>query len=681
MFCRSLGIGLRSLRRMKDFLWKQVGIVRAKIFNDGTFFSVLMNYFKQCGFINYKKLAGFISKLSPVQISKLNSHLNVWAKRDLSKQFPDQQWIKIVDLHTLAGYPKTVHRVFNDDVANWLVNDTTECLMGVSEIKSHIYSILGRVLFNNNSGNGGYTSFKQWVKARFTWMGQGAGKGSNLEVDGVKIRSKEAVALSNTDEQLFKLIRLDKTYSSGLRSFVKSDEKGVKGRYVVNVPLGLFLRQKFYLDHIINNTIKDENMTMFKSTTFKVDTIKNSLNTGVVHIPVDFEAFDHNISIKYWQAFDEYCQENLQGDFKVCAKEVFGAFGVMDVYDSEGKVRGKWNKGMPSGLYATSFCNSLFNLVMQREAERASGGEFKAGFGQGDDGDMTHGVEKRLHYEYNVSVDLKSLSNAFSRTGSIINTSKNWVTPGKTEFLKMLINLDSVLQYPARAFATLVWAFPASFKDNDILAKLNTLAGAWKEVGDRLRLDLDLIVVEDIQKAVLGKLGWKKDMVYSWLHTPTGMGGFGLLPFVNKYIFKTKTVASRLKTKGLVFTGYPFTKNQVVSLRVIKNNDRTEIINTISEKEISVYTLARTQTPTWDDYVNYVRAKKGLKNKFGAMVHTKKAASEVLFRVPFLSDLFVKEDIGSVRLKTTTQLYLAFLSGFQWLIDSKKYFSYTQLWK
>jgi len=180
----SQNLSFRKLdRRTKNFEWKLVGQVRSKYLNPNSNLDcVLHSYFNELKDIlgaTPKQLIRILSHLDPKLYSKLTSDITKFAKRTLSLYFHPQQWICFVDLGTLIGYPKEKFRVFKDDVHNWLVKPVDANLLDIDEIVTEITTLLGPVSSDPTS----FQTFDSWLLARWPWMGTGASKESELELN------------------------------------------------------------------------------------------------------------------------------------------------------------------------------------------------------------------------------------------------------------------------------------------------------------------------------------------------------------------------------------------------------------------------------------------------------------------------------------------------------------------
>lgn len=661
-------IKIRQLRqKRKDYAWNNVGVVRSPLVNDGTVRSVFSEYFRRVKAANYKTLSMLLSRLTPEELAYINSELNFYSKNVLSKLYFPNEWINYVDIHTLVGYPKTQDRIFSDDVKAWLVEGVQKVKITKEEVKKYIYDIMGQVV---PSSRGFYNNLDDYITARYTWMGKGSAQDVKLEVDGIKQRNKIGLALSYDDKELIGILSEENMLDKGLRTFVKPDEKGVKGRYVLSAPTRLFIMQKYIIEWLLDSTpAKVRGLASFLSAEEKVLDIQNAMKDYFT-VPIDFSQFDYNLQSVFWEAFNEYCIEVMPLEFRKYVYEFERLFGSIKVHDVDGNFVGYWNKGMPSGLYMTAFGDSLFNLVAQKFVEFKSNSKYKSLFAQGDDGVIL--VRK------SDNVDLDELARYFGEVGFVVNKQKNWFTPDVCEFLKMIITPTKVYQYPARAFSSVAWAYP-DFRENTPLSKMNTLATVWKEFQDRIGISNDLEMISDIHAAMLKKLGWSKEKVRLWVHTPSQLGGFGLMPleYGSKFVWDFQVVRPRIK--GNVFRRFPFSDIRFRDVKVT-NSVYLQVLDTTRFKVQSMQQVFRTNQITFKQYIEYYRAQSGLKNDLGLNLLEKNKLSDVPFKMFGFSDIFVTSLFGRLQMKNTLQQIAIALDALQ-SVSVRSNIMKPQLWK
>lgn len=654
-------------RRRDLYPYKNIGVFRSKFCNpDGSVFSVISKYFQSVDFPNFRFLANCLSRFKPSEFASFASKMNLVAKNHLSKFYHPSDWIKLVDLGVLVGYPKTEDRVFKDDsVRSWLCDPMPDIALDVGRLKDLIHKCLGGVTRNES----GFQNFKDFLLARYTWMNDGACKYSVLKKNGSKVRTKKGAALSLSDRELLRAVSFHTIKNEGLRTFVKTDEKGLKGRFVVNAAFGHYVRSKFFIDYIIDNThSKHPSLTLYSKEDINFK-IMRSLKK-YFHIPLDFEAFDHWIHSAFFEAFHLWCSEHLTGDFKEQEAFCHSLFGVMNVYDEKGVRVGVWKKGVPSGLYATAFLDSLFNLVAQLYIEDESGGKYRSLAAQGDDGDL----------ECSVPPSLDEIAVIVEKIGMKVNVQKNWHTVGMTEFLKQVITEDNVFQYPSRSFASLAWAFPASFQNTVPVDKLVNLASLWKEFADRSGWWDEDVVVDDLFAGVKHTLRWGKQKIRAWLHTPSAVGGFALYPLALNYRFSWKPKILKNVFSGLRFKRFPHIQVDIVS-SVFSTVFSKFKINTEYVPIPSLKMIAKKEAPTWDDYIEYTRATFDLKNKFGVTFPRTHQMSDILIRRIGYSDLFIKRLFGTFQYRGWSDTYFERINFANKYMDGRLLMKAPQLWK
>lgn len=581
------------------------------------------------------------------------SELTDYVKKHFSSQYPPQLWIKLCDLGVLVGYPKREDRIFKQDISKWLCVPVPKVEITQNFIKDTFNDIFG--LKWSDANNFASVSFYDFLFSRWRWMNSGACKYSTLEINGKRVRTKRGVALSLSDKQLLNLQSFNSIKKEGLRAFVKMDEKGIKGRYVVNAPFGLFLHLKYMLDRfLVDHPNLSNKLVFYTKKKTHVKTIQSSLRDFENHIPVDFSAFDTKVSFIFYYAFcdiirSRYCDDS---DILRSINIFYQCLGVLPVFDADGKKIGLWRNGLPSGLYITAFFGSLVNLTCQYYVEKVSFGLYKAGFGAGDDGDLISTCVPDLHY----------LSSIYSQTGQEVNVQKNWFTSNITEFLKMIITPTQVFQYPARAFASIAWAYPGSFDSTTIYSKMFTMASVWKEFFDRIGFSDENLMALDIQRSIRNKLPkWSKDMVLKWLHVAPALGGFGLVPVDRNFRIKIKSKRSQVTALNLRYKLYPLISDFVIDVKLLEIQPYKLVNSLISD--VTLWSVFKRNNISFDEYIQFLRHVYSLPNILIVNNSVVGGGDTTLpFRQFGVSDVYVKSTYGPIHFKGITSDYLILLT-------------------
>jgi len=590
----NLGLSKKFYRRRDPYNWSQVGKVRSKLLNDGTIRSCFEAYFKILGFDNSNIISHILSVFTPKELSGFSSFLNQLAKNEFSKIMKPEYWSIFCDIGSLVGYPGDKDRIFKQDIPAWLTTgpkSTVEQQANFNLVSKAIFDIMGSKVTETTR----WRSFRDWVLARHTWMNQGASRYSKLEVDGKKMRSKFGSALSLTDGQLLQICDTSVIRRDGLKAFVKRDEKGIKGRYVINVPFGLYLRQKYLLDSLLEMfPMIDRRLMFFTDDVKVVEEIQSRLHNYYVAVPLDFDSFDSTIEPFFFEAWFDFLLQILSGEKRKMALIEMSLFKSIPVRDEKGKAYGLWNRGLPSGLFTTASLGSLFNLVGQKIVTQNLFG-VSPGFAKGDDS-ILFGLQKHIN--------MLAISKEYRKLGLQVNPEKNWVTPGVTELLKMIITEDSVDQYPARIFSSLLWSYPGDpLTAPTKVERFVSTASLWKEFFDRSYIENEDLMVNDLSQMISG-LPIRKKTIKEWVHTPPFLGGFGLLPLRFNFKFKFNTVRVEREIKNNIFD-YPLEFVKLKGLSFTKV-DLSSILNTSKHTYLSLTDLYGVN-PTWRQYIKYLK--------------------------------------------------------------------------
>lgn len=678
----SLKFGVSSYNKLTEkqishipvLFLQNLGIYRSKkLCGDGNVFLVFCNYFSNLS----NRLLYFIKNLLCLnnhEAATFCSDLNFYLKNIISKKFPVQEWINYVDVQTLFGYPKRYFRYFKEgeDVTlkNWLLEEKN-IVLERKEILNVFTDILGSVSPPDQTEE---LKFSTWITMRQNWINDGAAKYSRLTVNGKKIRTKKGVGLSLTDDDLLKLVEPEIYTNDGLKVFVKDDEKGLKGRFVVNASFGFYLKQKFLIDHIIKNCLgKDKRLAMFGKSDQRIAETMYSLSK-FTHIPLDFSSFDQTVVFTWFEAFDDWCDLHLTGDFKQIATELKENRTKMKVFNSEGDFIGFWKNGLPSGLYATAFFGSLINLASQVLVSKWSGGLYEPFAAQGDDGDII--------YKGSNNPSMAYLSSLYEKMGLVVNPQKNWITPGLTEFLKCVVTPYNVYQYPIRVFSSLAWNYPGSYESTVGSEKLINLATLWKDFFDRLGRNDENLMIDDIFEGTFSKLKWSKKTISEWLHTHPILGGFGLWPLRFNFRFKWKSEQVKYDMKGLLFKRFVY--RMVDTIKPKKIEIKTAVLKLNSEQHslIPLSTLTHNQPATWEQYIEYQRYVAGLPNFFSVKNTAAKQSSDIPVRIFGYSDTFIKYKLGVFKFSGLTSNVMRYFSALVKFIDfGLMWQSAPQCWK
>lgn len=413
-----------------------------------------------------------------------------------------------MDLANIAGYPAMIDRELSDDPTLWLSTPTE------SAYTQSWWANAFQCSFNESfkRPRAPQLSYKQFVLNRWLWSTDGATRFSSATLDGEVQRTKFGAALSISDEDLLRHAFLDDDSAFDIGIFLKPDEMGFKRRLIANVSLGPYILAS-YIRYLVERFVTDSPLFLKLKLTpaDKLDVI-DLINKRNVMLPLDESAYDYHVSRESWLGFISFLGSAFP-DNDACA--LFSRYFENAHWSFDGK-EGSWLSGMPSGLALTSFLNSWMNYIKQKVVVPGH-----LAFAAGDDVLTAPFRDQRLE-------DIESGYEVF---GSAINAAKNWSANKYAEYLKTIYHQGGTTGYPARIFASLIWAGQErTFLPSDRLPELGEL---FKQFYDRLGQPLDEeLVAGDLSRAVSHKVrGFGKTVAKQWLHAPKAYGGFGILPY------------------------------------------------------------------------------------------------------------------------------------------------------
>lgn len=416
-----------------------------------------------------------------------------------------------VDLDSLSGIPPQSIRTMGDDPEKWLTTLVS------SDYDRTFWSEQFKQTFCNFATNTTPTlmTLDEFTISRWMWVTEGATKFSKLMLDDEIVKTKFGAAVSLTDEELLKIVAESRNGSQPIGVFIKGDESSFKRRLIANVPLGGYIIAsyvRYLIEQFCGKVPGFEKLS--PSFSDKINVI-NLLREGRVCFPLDESAYDYHVTRESWLGFFDF--------LKLAFPNNEGVTALQDYFDHafwqfDGK-KGKWLKGMPSGLALTTMLNSWMNYIKQKTIVVS---DFH--WACGDD---------VLTFPFDQTVTLKQIEEAYARFGSDANAAKNWKSYRFGEYLKTIYGTTGTSGYPARIFGSLLFTQDLSFRRPD--EKLYELVDLWKQLFDRLGIPMDeKVVARDLANAISHKVvGFNQHVAMDWMHSPKIHGGFGKLPYNN----------------------------------------------------------------------------------------------------------------------------------------------------
>ena len=414
-----------------------------------------------------------------------------------------------VELDTIAGYVLPEYRTQDDNVHDWLEHDTSD-LHSPNEYCAKLVKFLEG---SRKRPHEPLLTYADYIRSRWLWATSGANHESRAKLDGRLLNTKFGTAISLTDEELFQRVyaSLHPTPKySQLSIFVKPDERGYKKRLIANTDIGLYLTTA-YVRYLIEYLCGVKPSWFSGDVTFDMDLqVVHQLQLGNRAVPLDESKFDYHVSRAQWLGLAHALDALFPGNEGVKAFYI-----VLNRTKYQfGDIRGKWLKGMPSGLAITALVNTLFNQIKQQQIPSS------IHMALGDD-----------VLVFNDNVTLSALSEYYSGYGAEINVNKNWTSRQYAEFLHNLYFTNGRIAYPARLYGSMIFA--QAFTDDTPLARLHQIASLFENLYLRFALPMDeQRVAKDLVRSVRNILpGFDHETAMLWLHIPKVLNGYGRLPY------------------------------------------------------------------------------------------------------------------------------------------------------
>lgn len=435
------------------------------------------------------------------------------------------------ELDTIAGYPLQENRSLTDDPHQWLSQDVVD-EHSPQWWANNISTLLLRSQVPKRDM---LLSFFDYLNSPWLWVTDGASSVSKLLLNGEKVRSKFAAALSLTPTELLGCVLHSLNPKvTNIDIFIKQDERGFKRRLIANMDLGSYLVAAYirYLIEWLDGPVP--NWMTATTNPNKDRYVMELLKLKKKAMPLDESQFDHHLSRNAWLGLLKSLDFIFPNNFGVHLFHVL--FQNSLFFDRVTNSRGPWIKGMPSGLAITSLGNTLFNYVKQQAILSP------VHFALGDD-----------VLVFSDGYTLPQIANYYKTFGAEVNVKKNWESTHYAEYLHFLYSAHGRVGLPARIYGSLMYGL--QFKDVTPLQRLNELSQLFKDFYDRAVLPFDFqLVSKDLSRAVSRRwAGFGAQQALTWLHIPKALNGYGFIPYVNKQLKVTNTNITREKyTNALI---------------------------------------------------------------------------------------------------------------------------------
>lgn len=472
--------------------------------------SILEEYLRWCGCPKSKILNLLEYSIQIVlpffNALKMKIHHNI---NDLPPEFR-----YFLDIPTIAGFPKMDQRQMTDDPYLWLTDVTH------SQFDENWWQSQFRITFGQSSVKvpDALLTIKEFAMSPWLWVTEGATNQSKLIINGELVKTKFGAAVSRPLDYFYDsvlaAVRHAHSPFSQIGVFIKPDEKGYKRRLIANVPLGGYILAA-YIRYLITSFTGDyPAFCNLSPTTEQIYDVFHLLKQEREFYPLDESAYDYNVSRESWDGFFRFLRNQFPENEGVA---LFKRYFDIAIWSFDGK-EGKWLAGMPSGLALTSFLNSWMNYIKQMTIVPGH-----INWAAGDD---------VLAVPYSQPT-LEEVSKDYAAFGSVSNPIKNWTSNRYCEYLKRLYHKTGTSGYPARIWASIIWAGTERFfLPADKLAELYEL---FKQFFDRLGIHMpETYVAADLSRSVSNKVpGFSIAIALLYLHSPRVHGGAGRLPYNN----------------------------------------------------------------------------------------------------------------------------------------------------
>lgn len=463
-----------------------------------------------------------------------------------------------VELHYVAGYDTYHHRSYN------MYTDCEPFFKKrifpkeISEIyKKNIRDTIDKIQFRIAPN----ARFDDWVKYRDNWAIMGSaniGKKMEISTQGFdktsKINSKFTNTMLYTDEQLIKMLHEYRPHE--IRPFLK-DNESAKARIVIGYDTLSYIRCS-YLEGLVKNLNGEADI--WTSVGFNPDrlySVRNRFDKAFEDpreklVCTDQSAFDqHQYKEMFIYAFEYLCKRMEK--YNPCVREIkeLELYGLKNAYFNMGNQHRKWENGLCSGHKFTALLGSVLNRAASLTAADLAGGTSKINFSifQGDDATMV--VDRDF--------DTDRFLRAYKLMDMVVNPMKTWKSDTRTEYLHQLYIKGQVYALPIRACLGMLFKDPQTTReipDQKFISYISELRQASRR-GNCVSKLLKFWCLKYFRK-YSPETKWQQ--IYSYLHTPSCLGGGGFLPYVSERNYKSLNVEKEkhAKAKSVIVSTYSY---------------------------------------------------------------------------------------------------------------------------
>lgn len=489
--------------------------------------------------------------LDEEEIVKSLKTVNIIAKKGGRRLFGDN-WRYLIDLDRMVGY---IEGSSDDEdiigqVTSFVQSNISHSIDGDESRWLDLFSIgCDKFLHAGVKSTKGLKSLDDWLLEPANWGSSGTSYSGydfikslatiSVESGGKQLKIKDNKSLSGLfiDPQIIKEIMLSDVGQSA--SAVLKHEPS-KVRVVISSGLELAWKMAYVLDVIRLNLDRSAVTPLFMTFEDKwhaYNNIINSIRTGDVQCPLDWEHFDWQVNAKMLRrallSIKKIARGLTTDESKIATYERVVDSIIFGIVDNPGfvsmanvlhkDINVAIHSGLLSGWFLTSLLGTMINyascyVVRQIHFEVTGSELYTNEIYQGDDSVVS------FSNLLNACLFMKSVK----ATNIQANLRKNYFSKSHSEFLRYLFEDDSILGVPCRAINAIVWRKPTSSEGILDTLKGSEIFSNWCLLKSRCRGLVNLteftnLLIYDIAYGLHLSIKDAKN----YLGTPLHLGGLG----------------------------------------------------------------------------------------------------------------------------------------------------------
>jgi hypothetical protein len=355
-----------------------------------------------------------------------------------------------------------------------------------------------------------------WLLDRSNWAGSGSaytGHKNDFSILGEKVKkTKWAWAWATTDHDI-----REEFYSNrpAMHKAIPKREP-TKVRAVIAADMKTYLRMKYLNDKYVKHWYHNWELSpVTMSTTQQTDMWLNLSNFTGIRMPLDQSEFD--------QQQTKWCIISILKAYRARAPDSIWSVLINSIENGiivVGKERLRYENGVMSGWYWTALIDTVINDITKRMAVNYlhSHGYFvkiNKFYCQGDD-DV---------FEFESYADAVAMWSAYIIFGFKVNPHKFYISRKRDEFLRKVIEQQSISGYPARSVISILWANPVGDEVEENETLLSARLTQWWQFSLRLNVPISRL---DVIRDLIGVSKLSRCDVHRWLAMYRALGGAGM---------------------------------------------------------------------------------------------------------------------------------------------------------